>query len=459
MMWLLIVFVAPTNGQDDEWLRAREDIFYPAVEFGVGARAMGMGGAFMAVGEDYTASYWNPAALAQIRRFEVLGSLSRASAENTVSASGLSLTDDVSATNINSIGFAYPVPTYRGSLVFSVGYHRIAPYDAALRFSLDNDTADDSVQQRWSAIDEGGLSNWTFAGAVDVAPNFSLGVALNYWTGRHDQQFRFLEQDNRDLYTFTDSRHDDNITSEIRGFNLRLGALYRVNSQLRLAATIATPTSLTITDKFSIEEETRFDAGPADFFADDQESEYSIRSPFTFGAGAALNVAGLLLSGSAEFIDWQEIRFTSDEYIDWSRNRLSLDYPIAPLQKSQAREQIRNNYRSVTRLRAGAEFTFPGVGMQARAGYYLDPSPLDGLTKEADREFITYGLGILLNKQVKLDVAYFTGDYLMHNPLTDFSGARRFNNALYEFDVPGEYLDIGEKASVNKIVATLAFRL
>ena len=40
---------------------------------GVGVRAMGMGGAFVGVADDFTAMYWNPAGLAQMQRREVAG--------------------------------------------------------------------------------------------------------------------------------------------------------------------------------------------------------------------------------------------------------------------------------------------------------------------------------------------------------------------------------------------------
>lgn len=43
---------------------------------GVGAEAMGMGGAFTAVANDPSAVYWNPAGLAQLSRVEVMGMLS-----------------------------------------------------------------------------------------------------------------------------------------------------------------------------------------------------------------------------------------------------------------------------------------------------------------------------------------------------------------------------------------------
>jgi tetratricopeptide (TPR) repeat protein len=41
------------------------------LQFGVGARALGMGGAFYAVADDATAAYWNPAGLAQQQRKEI----------------------------------------------------------------------------------------------------------------------------------------------------------------------------------------------------------------------------------------------------------------------------------------------------------------------------------------------------------------------------------------------------
>ncbi|MCE2416441.1 hypothetical protein J4G07_20880, partial [Candidatus Poribacteria bacterium] len=44
--------------------------------FGVGARTMGMGGASLALADDFTALYWNPAGMAQIQKFELFSSFS-----------------------------------------------------------------------------------------------------------------------------------------------------------------------------------------------------------------------------------------------------------------------------------------------------------------------------------------------------------------------------------------------
>ena len=42
----------------------------PYLRMGVGARALGMGGAFTAIADDATAAYWNPAGLVKIEHIE-----------------------------------------------------------------------------------------------------------------------------------------------------------------------------------------------------------------------------------------------------------------------------------------------------------------------------------------------------------------------------------------------------
>ena len=100
---------------------------------GVGVRAMGMGGAFVGVADDYTATYWNPAGLAQIDRREVHVGLLRNSRENTSTFNGTSAGSELSNTRFGSLEVVYPYPVYRGSLVFSVGFKRIKDFDWSLR--------------------------------------------------------------------------------------------------------------------------------------------------------------------------------------------------------------------------------------------------------------------------------------------------------------------------------------
>ena len=408
---------------------AQEDIFKNGTEFGIGARAIGLGGAYVAAGDDYAASYWNPAALALIRRFEVSGGMTHLVRENDASFSGQLTNDQFTITRLKAIGFAYPVPTYRGSLVFSFGYNRIKEYDANFAFSTFNPLPEDSVQQGWREREEGSLNNWTIAGAVDLSPRLSAGVGVNIWTGKDTYQFTEKEEDNLDIYTFDRYRRDDLIESDVTGVNFTLGALYRVNNHMRLATTMSTPVTLTVNENWSTTEETTFDDFSVERAEDNGEFEYKIRSPFKFTVGGSMNMAGLLISGQLEFVDWTQIRYQSEP-------------PIEGLTRAEANDQIVERYRMVRRLRLGAELTLPGSATQIRAGYFRDPLPFKWATDRDDRIFYSIGVGLLLDKQVKLDVAYVLGKWEEVNP--------GLNNYVTR---------ISESITQSKVFATLSFRL
>lgn len=410
-------------------LNAQEEIFRNGLQFGIGARAISMGGAYSAIGDDYTASFWNPAALAQIRRFELTGGLSHLSRENSARFGDILTNDDISFTKLNEIGFAYPVPTYRGSLVFSFGYNRIKTFGSNFALSnVFNSLPDDSVSQSWKERENGALNNWVVAGAIDLSPNLSAGIGINFWSGGNDYQFTLKEDDVEDIYTFNDFRQDDIILSKFSGFNVTLGTLYRLNNYLKFAATIATPTTLTVKEQWETREKTKFDAEPDESFEDSGVTEYKIRSPFTFTAGASMNLIGLLLlSGQIEYNDWKQLSYRTDP-------------PIDGVTQDEANDEIEEIYQATQRIRLGAELTLPGTATQVRAGYFLDPSPFFD-DEESDREYYSVGLGLLLDKQVKLDLAYVYGTWTEENlGLNDF------------------VTELSEEITVNKIFGTISVR-
>jgi long-subunit fatty acid transport protein len=293
-----------------------------------------------------------------------------------------------------------------------------------LRFKFLNTTPDDSVTQDYSELEEGSLNNWTFAGAVEVAPNFSLGAAFNVWSGDNIYQLEFFESDFPfNVYTFDTYQEEREITSKFSGYNVKLGGLYRPIPNLRLGFTIGTPVTYTIKEKFRANGRTEFDADSVEVFSEEGPDEYKIRSPFSFGLGASLNVANLLLAGSVENNDWSQVRYVSEP-------------PFEDVTKAQANKELQSRYRSTLRYRLGAEFTFPLIDLQVRAGYFYDPTPLGPdyfaerrVPKDADREFFTAGAGIFLDKQVRLDLGVITGRWLDYKD-PDFAEKITFNQAF-----------------------------
>jgi len=423
---------------------AQEEIFSLGFQLGTGARALAMGGAYTSLGGDYSASFWNPAALTDIKKIEVYGSLSHLMRENTTQFSIFGVENDASFTKLNDLGVAYPVPTARGSLVFSFGFTRIKTYDSNFAFDWFNETPDDEVNQAWREFEDGGLNAWTLAGAVDVSPNASLGLGLNFWTGGSDFEATFREVDSEEIYTFDAFTVEDNLNTDITGFNVKGGALFKISSIMRLGATLATPIKFKVKEDFSTFEELLFDDGAFDDTLDSGVFDYRIRSPWTFTGGASLHFLNFVLSGDIEYNDWSQVQYKSEP-------------PIFGLTESEANRLIRDNYRPTTRYRFGTEFTLPLTGISLRAGYFLDPVILRNrpsretalgdffgirLSPE-DKQFYSAGLGFLLDKQVKLDITYVHGFW------------KSFNSGLPQTDDIGDYV---EDIKVNKVFVSMAFR-
>jgi len=108
---LLLVFVLASNSFAETGGAA-------FLSKGVGARALGMGGAFTSISDDTSAVYWNPAGLARIQDYSITG-MSAVGASNAWQ--GLS---DVVPTN-NFLAFSVPMnkfTTFLGNSVFALGY-------------------------------------------------------------------------------------------------------------------------------------------------------------------------------------------------------------------------------------------------------------------------------------------------------------------------------------------------
>lgn len=126
---------------------------------GIGTRAMGMGGAYISVSDDFSGLFWNPAGLARVERGTVNWGVSHDRFRNISQFFDRSSTFELRSTRIASLGFVYPVPVYRGSLVFAGGFGRNQNFDGGLQI----DAYDTSVNfdKAGSSEDKGALGAWT----------------------------------------------------------------------------------------------------------------------------------------------------------------------------------------------------------------------------------------------------------------------------------------------------------
>lgn len=386
------------------------------VETGFGARALGMGGAYLGVADDYSAAYWNPAGLALIKRSEFYLEFSHFRLNNDATYQKELTGGAVNATKFNAIGLVLPVPTERGSLVFSLGYQKVKDFDYINQFggisdadnglSLPVDTTGQlydffgkDLRRDEVITDEGSLNQYNLAGAIDISPNISVGLALNYWTGTSEYRLEFSQEDilnnfpdfPADFDRYTETR---SITADYSAFSAVLSGLYRVGRSARVGFTYATPVKFNINETYFLNSSLAFDNGDSfEFDSEEGQFEYDVQIPFELGAGAAVNIGPLLASGSVRYRDWSQMKFKSPDFL------------------KDENSQIRSDYRETVQWRLGGEFPLPLSNAKVRAGYTRIPNPLKGAKSETDKEFFTLGAGLLLERYLQVDIAAALGKW------------------------------------------------
>lgn len=370
----LLIMVAGAHGAE----LFEEVILLGGTSIAPSARAAGMGGAYTAVADDYTASYWNPAGLAQIRRIEIYGSLLQRHYDNQSTYYGIDTDASSNFTKLSSLGIVFPVPVYRGSLAFSVGYNLVRSWDRITSFKDDQGTGYPYSWAQAEELENGRLGFWSFAGAIDLSPNVSLGGALQYWIGRDDYTITGLE------WAATPSNTasvQEVIDTDLYGWRGTMGVLLRAGSVARMGVTIMTPIVFDAEENWS---GTGYGSGTWD---------YRIGEPFHIRGGVSASLGRALVSLDLDWMDWSQIEYRSEP-------------PIPGYSEAEANIALRRDFRATLGISGGVEFLLPVYGLRVRAGGGYDPNPEKGSDAPDGQTHFSTGLGILLDESVMVDLAF-----------------------------------------------------
>ncbi len=446
---------------------------------GIGARALGMGGAYTGVASDYSALYWNPAGLAQATYGEFSAGLSYQSNDDKGTFYSQQTPFTSNTTNLNALGLVYPVPVRRGSLVLAFGFSRQAAFTSGLSFTgfnpnssiiqvlapngtaaptdLSGDIAyqlylanvdsatgryvspiTNRLTQSGTVTETGGLNNWSVGGAVDVARNLSLGITLTYVAGSYHYERQYNEADNLGIYPvpfdLAQLSLQDLIDDDISGVNAKFGLMYRVPDKFRLGIAVKTPTAFNIKETYSTTGSASFrtpDAygqtnyGPV---SNPGSIEYDVHTPWVLSAGASFILRDLVLSGDVDYTDW-----TSLEFANTNQDLLNENLTI------------KQTFRAAADWRLGAEYTFQQIGLRLRGGYMHFTSPYQGDPSSFDKQYVTGGLGIMLGDSSMLDLAYAMGWWKTY----------RLN---YQYAAGDMSARVDEKLNTNNFLLTFTHR-
>jgi long-subunit fatty acid transport protein len=365
---------------------------------GSGARALGMGGAFIAVADDATAASWNPGGLIQLELPEIsfvgdtfhriedniFGTNPEASGEQTVSQLGM-----------NYLSAAYPFELWKRNMAVSVSYQK--RYDFARKWNfqiLSEDKLTDFDYQR-----EGNLSVLGFAYCIQVTPKFSFGLTLNIWDDKltnNEWEEKVIQQgsgvDNGESFIFQAYNFD---RYSFRGINANLGFLWNVTSRLTVGAVFKTPFEADLTHKHSFNASIRYPESPElgnDDLKPTIETDETIEMPMSYGIGVAY-------SFSREFTASLDIYRT--EWGDFIRT--DSEGRETSLITGQA---VRDSDIDPThQVRLGAEYVFitPKYIIPLCMGTFYDPAPAEGSPDDFFGFSIGSGIGL---KGFHFDIAY-----------------------------------------------------
>ncbi len=397
-----------------ETVHAQDPVAYDHISFltektGFGARAIGLGGAYLAVADDYSAIHWNPAGLGMLTQNQVFASLSHNNRVIDTQFLNVPGNNSKSKTAFDALGFVYSVDVYQGNLVFAGGFNRVQNFNSFFGYRAFNSgetyirsvynepfIPNDITQDETIEI-EGSVSQFSVAGAYEAAENLFLGLTLDIWAGEniHDQLFAELDVDElhevmpNDVFAFQEERI---FNTDIGGLGALFGILFLPVPEVRLGLTINSPRYLILNEDWKTSQILEFDNGDDDVAESQGSFEYEVRLPFEFGIGASYDFTAGIITGDIRYTDWSQLRFLGDT-------------PLEGFTKSLANRNIKQTVEGVLSTKVGLEI-HTGEKVSLRTGFSVTQSPLKNADSKNDRKDLSLGAGIALSDMVVFDIAY-----------------------------------------------------
>jgi hypothetical protein len=458
---LLVAFTLVLNAQ------LAEDALRYSQSFNQGtARSMGAGGAFSAVGADFSVASTNPAGLGLFRSFDMTITPEVFSRKAASTYNGRLTEDFRTIFDLSNLGYVMTSPVRNGMgwkfTQFAIGMNRLNNYNSVTNMQGTNnentkldvywqqadwvpyydleyvdpyylepawaafllDTVpgyddfysipepDGGVYQTQITTSKGSTNEWLFAFAANYNDKLFLGATLGLPYIRFDRKTYYSERFNSsNVPDFNSWSVTENLTTTGWGINLKVGAIYKPTDWVRVGASIHTPSYYwNMTDTWNTVTTATF-GGFTESYPSLVTGDYSYR----------FNTPMKAIGSVAFFINQMGWVSAEYEYADYSNAR----FGFTDNSTSTVNDDIRNSYQSTNNLRFGTEWR---LGMiMLRGGYGFSTSPYADNLNDGKRTSYSGGIGYKKD-DFAMDFAYV---YSMMNEdyyLYDYEGI--FTNAV-----------------------------
>jgi len=372
---------------------------------GSGARALGVGGAFIAVADDATAASWNPGGLIQLGRPEisVVGAFFHRTEDNDFGTNPEASGDQrVDGKNLNYLSYSHPFTLFRRNMILSLSYQHLFDFTREWAFPITERTDQTSVVRNFRHTQEGSLSALGLAYCIQMTPKVSFGFTLNFWRdwlGNNEWEqttHDTIEGIHHGLNDMFVSEFSTRIRYSFSGFNVNMGFLWNISEKLTLGAVFKSPFTADSDYESEFSSSLRYtESSISDFNSDTISETRTLDMPMSYGIGMAYRFSDrLTLSADIHRTEWGDFVLEDSE-----GNR------ICPISDRPFDE---SDIDPVHQFRIGAEYLYfnPAKSKYVipfRGGLFYDPAPAEG--SPDDFYGFSLGTGIVMGKFV-FDLAY-----------------------------------------------------
>ncbi|GAA4051453.1 TonB-dependent receptor [Hymenobacter glaciei] len=253
------------------------------------------------------------------------------------------------------------------------------------------------ITQGELVTNSGSLSQFDIGYGASYRDRLYIGGAIGFVSSNFNQDRTLTESDNDPNTHFQSLTSSTQLRTKGSGFNARLGVIVRALDNLRLGASVQTPTYMHLSDTYSESLVGTFSANGTDRVPRDlpvgtgpkvsmptNDYDYTLTTPFRANGGAALTLGKHgFVTGDAEYVGYRQSRLHNDP-----NAANGDDYTF-----TNENADVQRLYRNTVNLRFGAEGRFDVFRVRAGYARYGDPYQAD-TNNERAQNFYTAGLGL-----------------------------------------------------------------
>jgi hypothetical protein len=423
---------------------------------GNGVRALAMGGAYIAVGGDSSAAFWNPAGLASITESQITasynfsGKIGRTCSEfdtDTLSITGFDFPLDFSG--IDYIALTIPLKQEDLYMVHQISYSLVHNFgfsgSVSDPYTITNNVI--SFTRNASFESSGSMQEISYAVGFKVFEIIQVGAAYHHFFGGYN-------------YTGTDYssgvsiQYDENIDSTVNwdflGDNFSVGVIVKPADFLNVG--VVFKTNYELKAKYKMDQAYSFtDAANEISYTYSSDGEALIKHPSEWGFGiSVIPIKNLIVAADYTYSNWLADQNEDGDYIRGTI--VDFNFPYDPENPPIDTESLNYptftnpedyNQETETYLRFGGEYIWDlkDFSIAVRAGFWQHTSIFTDSNAESIKwTGITAGAGLVLNP-IKFDIAlvHESASYPYSNlstgtPTLDLSNTSLFAQVSYIFE-------------------------